>query len=515
MGKEIACSATPFPWCHAVAVATAASSSPGVYCSMLAPQQRDVLGLGWLLQPRWGAVVAFVVALAASVLGLVQHLPPVPILVGAGVTLASNFLIPGLAQRIGMRPLALGLLLFDTVLLTAVLFATGGAANPLTALYLIPVSMAALMLSPRAAWVLALAAIGAFGLLFFAPGGAQLHAGHHDSLAAVTQPSAAHPQRPPHHHHHGHAQHDDSPQSGQVPGTPLAGSGTFDLHLQGMWAAFTLTTLLVTYFVTRVATALRSREQQLARVRDRALRAEKVASLASLAASTAHELGTPFASIALAASEMRGAIGRGEDAKGLAADVELVREQIKRCRDILDAMLNQAGEMVGEAPSETAAQRLVDGAIDGLAESDRTRVQAHVPTALAPLRVPPRLVVQALQNLLRNGLDASSTEHPVTLEVAQTPHATRFVVRDRGVGMDAEALAQATEPFLSSNTGRGRGLGLFLTRSVAERLGGELTLESSPGAGTTAVFEVPTTTLPEPGPASVDDPGSTLAMGPQ
>lgn len=441
---------------------------------MLAPPQRDVLRLGWLLQPRWGAVVAFLVALAASALGVVQHLNPVPILMGAGVTLATNFIISWMGQRIGMRPLALALLLFDTVLLTAVLFATGGAANPLTALYLIPVSMGALMLSPRAAWVLAVAAIGAFGLLFFAPGAA----GPHEVATGHAMMGAEHAQ----HAHHAHA------------GAPER-AGHFNLHLQGMWVAFSITTLLVTYFVARVAAALRSREQQLARVRDRAQRAEKVASLASLAASTAHELGTPFASIALAASEMRGAIQRGEVAGDLIGDVDLVRSQIRRCRDILDAMLNQAGEMVGEAPTETVASTLVSEAVESLAESDRARVETQDNPAPQPLCVPRRLVVQALHNLLRNALDASTADHPVTLTVEQTPETTCFSVRDRGVGMDAEALAVATEPFLTSNTGRGRGLGLFLTRSVAERLGGDLRLDSKPGHGTTAVFEVPTTTL--------------------
>lgn len=441
---------------------------------MLPSRQRDVLGLGWLVQPRWGAVVAFLVALGASSMGLVQHLPPGPILVGAAITLTSNVFIPSLERRVGMRPLALSLLLFDTVLLTAVLFATGGAANPLTALYLIPVSMAALMLSPRAAWVLSLATIGAFGLLFFAP-----HADHRGHAVSTASERTAHDLQ-----HGGHdLQH--------------GGHGGFDLHLQGMWTAFSITTLLVTYFVTQGATALRSREQQLARARDRAQRAEKVASLASLAASTAHELGTPLASVALAASEMRSAIDRGDPTAELRPDVELVREQIKRCRDILDTMLNQAGEMVGEAPTEAAADRLVEDAIAGLAESDRPRVQTRVQAGLAPLQVPQRLLVQALQNLLRNALDASTTARPVTIHVAQSTETTCFVVRDEGVGMGAEALARATEPFLTSNTGRGRGLGLFLTRSVAERLGGELRLESKPGAGTTATFEIPTTTLPE------------------
>jgi two-component system sensor histidine kinase RegB len=65
-------------------------------------------------------------------------------------------------------------------------------------------------------------------------------------------------------------------------------------------------------------------------------------------------------------------------------------------------------------------------------------------------------------------------------------------VRDDGHGMSPETLRRAGEPFFTTRPpGRGTGLGLFVVRLQAERLGGTLQLDSAPGAGTTANVEWP------------------------
>lgn len=70
----------------------------------------------------------------------------------------------------------------------------------------------------------------------------------------------------------------------------------------------------------------------------------------------------------------------------------------------------------------------------------------------------------------------------------------RIEVRDTGIGMPAEVLARAGEPFFTTKEpGQGMGLGLFVARAVLERLGGKLELASTPGRGTTAVLTLPLT----------------------
>src|SRR5690606_40054242 len=105
-------------------------------------------------------------------------------------------------------------------------------------------------------------------------------------------------------------------------------------------------------------------------------------------------------------------------------------------------------------------------------------------------RAPLGAVAQALANLLDNALDAS--EGPVELEAQPAPGGLRVEVRDQGHGMPPEVEARATEPFFTTKeAGRGMGLGLYLARVTAERLGGSLALRTSPGEGTVVRLFLP------------------------
>ena len=168
-------------------------------------------------------------------------------------------------------------------------------------------------------------------------------------------------------------------------------------------------------------------------------------------------------------------------------DVHLIRAQVDRCRAILDGMAADAGESAGEQAQEIAIAELLRGAVDGL------RAEPPIDVDLASVdgqrvRVPPRAVAQALKSLLKNAQEASGTERAVLLRAAVGNGRVAIEVVDRGGGMPEAVLARAGEPFFTTKEpGRGMGLGLFLTRTLVERLGGELTLSSEAGAGTRAL----------------------------
>jgi two-component system sensor histidine kinase RegB len=112
---------------------------------------------------------------------------------------------------------------------------------------------------------------------------------------------------------------------------------------------------------------------------------------------------------------------------------------------------------------------------------------------------PPRALADALRGLLKNALQASAPGAPVILRLEAAPGGqVRATVVDRGGGMPPEVLARVGEPFFTTKVpGEGMGLGLFLTRALAEQLGGTLHITSVPGKGSEARLELPAATAGE------------------
>src|SRR4029077_11140425 len=104
--------------------------------------------------------------------------------------------------------------------------------------------------------------------------------------------------------------------------------------------------------------------------------------------------------------------------------------------------------------------------------------------------------VEALSALVKNAIDASPNGEPILLRALQSGQGrVSFLVRDEGSGMNAEVLERVAEPsFTTKAPGQGMGLGAFLVHLFAQTLGGELTFESAPGRGCSAILELPITT---------------------
>src|SRR5574337_1938489 len=99
-----------------------------------------------------------------------------------------------------------------------------------------------------------------------------------------------------------------------------------------MWVSFALAAIFVVFFVHRVTRALAAREGELQTARVQAQRREKLTSLATLAAGAAHELSTPLSTIAVVAKELQRSLAESGSPE-VRADLQLVREQVARCRE--------------------------------------------------------------------------------------------------------------------------------------------------------------------------------------
>jgi two-component system, sensor histidine kinase RegB len=178
-----------------------------------------------------------------------------------------------------------------------------------------------------------------------------------------------------------------------------------------------------------------------------------------------------------------------------------MREEVERCRRILARMRVDAGDPAGERFARVSVRELVDDCLgDGSPELDRAvSVTLDETTAAATTALPRHAFGQALRGLVDNARQASPPGAPVSLRVAADDESGRLVfeVADRGTGISPELLARVGEPFFTTKpAGQGMGLGIFLARAIVERLGGELSIRSAPGAGTTATLWLPVAGAP-------------------
>lgn len=414
----------------------------------LTRSSRDTLNLSWLVRVRWGAALgqAITVVVAGHLLDV--HFPEGRVWSLIALELVSNMILAarlraGRAAREGQLA---GILAGDILILTALLYLTGGPFNPFSFVYLVYISLAVVLLRSRYAWMLAGLSLGCSALLFLA----------HLPLEMPV------------------LSHEDHMR----------------WHLWGMWVAFAVAAVYIIYSQVRVLQALAAREAELADARERGARQERLAALATLAGGAAHELASPLSTVAVIACELERELTQRAVAPDLIDDVRLVRAELDHCREILDQMSDQAGEGAGDGVSTASLAELLDRSLSGLppvppvrlemTDGDERLVWSH------------RVVARAVRALVRNAQDASPPGTAVAVCARIDGGALRVEVADEGAGMTPEVLARAGEPFFTTKQpGQGMGLGLFLCRAIAEQLGGGVELSSLPGRGTTARLVVP------------------------
>ncbi|MDY0006526.1 MAG: ATP-binding protein [Spongiibacteraceae bacterium] len=337
----------------------------------------------------------------------------------------------------------LGHLLFDMACLTAQLYMTGGATNPFVSWYLVPLAIGAVVLPVMHGLLLGGLALTAYSaLLFF----------HQPVDVLIGQYS--HPQ-------------------------------TLNLHIVGMWFNFMLSASLISLVVTRMASALRQQQQLLALQREQTLRDEQILAVATQAAGTTHELGTPLGAVQLNLEEI--AALHPEDA-ALQQEVSTALGQVQRCKAILRRLGRDADLRSTQDIHTLPAAEFVDQLL-----ARWRMLQPQAARAVVEMQGNSRLHIQAdssLQQAVINLLDnaARASERAVELTLYGHRNRVSLAIRDHGPGIHLKNAEQLGKTVMDS---QGMGLGLLLSHATIERFGGTIRLFNHPEGGTLAQLELP------------------------
>jgi len=342
------------------------------------------------------------------------------------------------------------LLAYDILQLAVLLYLTGGLENPFAFLFLVPVTVSATTLSLR--WTSAL------GVIAFAC--ATFLAIYHLPLPWFAG------------------------QTLQLP----------QLYVGGLWTAILCGVVFSAIYARHIAEEARQMSTALTAAEQILAREQRLSALDGLAAAAAHELGTPLATIALVAKELK----RELPAEGPhAEDVDLLIGQAARCREILSRLANreaQADEMFARVKLTV----MIEDIVAPLREAGiKIEVDTHAiaakggPEPAEPVLPRNPAITYGLGNLIENAIDFAETE--VSIDTRWTESDVSIAVNDDGPGFAQEIFDRLGDPFVTTRPGygpgsdesdaelhSGMGLGFFIAKTLLERSGATVSLANKP-----------------------------------
>lgn len=438
-----------------------APSRPGSATSII-PVRHNLMSLRRLFWLRWALMGGQAVLLVSceAVAGVI--LPYSPLLAILSLQAVFN-LLTGLRLRMhtsrgGMPSDAelMGQLMVDLTALSANLFFTGGATNPFVSFYLPGLAIAAAILPWRNVIALAAYAMACYSLMLIEYVPLNLH-----------NPDNA-----------------------------------INYHLAGMWLNFVASATMIAVFVARLSGVLRQRDAELNLAREQLLRDARIEALNDQAAAVAHEIGTPLATLAVIAGELRADAADPRLATtqvcAYLPDLQTMEQQLELCKSILARLRDD---------HETAAPQRIDAWLDGYVERwqlrhPHARLEANAIGEAAALPVEAARVGQILTILLDNAarsqLAAGHEQIPLRLAIAlednRAPPTLIFRVTDRGLGIPKSQRARLGEAPMTSMHG-GQGIGVYLAQSAAQQMGGRLAWHDHHEGGTVAELRLPAPSL--------------------
>jgi signal transduction histidine kinase len=246
--------------------------------------------------------------------------------------------------------------------------------------------------------------------------------------------------------------------------------------------------------VERLNTELTGTLNRLQSAQEELIVAERMATVGRLSLKVAHEVRNPISAIELNAEILQDIVRSrpGHDSDEAPALVSAIRDQVRALDALTEEYLTFA-----RFPRPHFEDESVNGLVEEVGEfirplAIRQGLQLRVATdpAVPMMEVDRGLLRQAVLNLVKNGLEALSRGHELTLASRRDGETVEISVSDDGPGISDEVAKRLFEPFFTTKP-QGTGLGLSISRQIVEEHGGDLRWENRPGGGACFTLRLP------------------------
>ena len=414
--------------------------------NLLAPGTAGRRNMLLLIQLRWLAVFGQALTIAVVHWGYGISLPLANLLLAPTALVVLNLVsFPLVVRRRSITDGEIFVsLCIDAAALAWLLYFSGGATNPFSALFVMQIVLAAVLLRRRYVWIFVLgtSATMAFLTLWHRP----------------------------------------------LP-LPEAADERLGLLVQGSLINFMLIAVLLAAFVSRTIRNVRARDAWLAETRQQAAEQEHIVRMGLLASGAAHELGTPLASLSVILSDWRHLPAVREDEE-LQTDVQQMQAEVERCKSIVTNILMAAGAARGQDPSIVTLSSFLSEVIAEWGErGQEMQVRLEGPTPRNPHIITDPAMKQVLSALIDNAAEAGARH--LTLHAVADGEAMILTFTDDGPGFPAEILSKLGQPYQSTKGRAGAGLGLFLLVNTMRTLGGSVEADNLKEGGARIRLRLP------------------------
>jgi two-component system sensor histidine kinase RegB len=345
-------------------------------------------------------------------------------------------------------------LTLDVFGLAALLYLTGGATNPITWIFLLPLILTGIILPHDYTWYMVILTTSLYTVLI----------AFHAPLPSI-EPKILH-------------------TGMQLHLEAISDKHYLNLHVFGMWFGFVLSAGIVAYFVVELSNTLKARERTLAEARAEQLRNERVVALGTLAASAAHDMGTPLGTVAIIIHELQQTLPEHRF-PDLVEKMRIMQNQIDRCKSALSLMSASAGELRAESGKIMTIGEYIDGVLNQWrTQKPDIKLELHLePQQFCPARiVADKTLTHSLINILNNAAEASPKEKGIEFHIRWDQTRAAIKVRDFGPGLRQDIINLAGKEPISTKK-HGLGVGLFLTYATINRLGGKINIYNMESGG--------------------------------